>query len=43
MARKLAAGNWKMNGTGASLSELEALAAAPLPAGVDVLICPPPR
>ena len=41
MARKLAAGNWKMNGTGASLSELEALAAAPLPAGVDVLICPP--
>ena len=41
MARKLAAGNWKMNGTGASLSELEALAATPLPAGVDVLICPP--
>ncbi|MEX0320144.1 MAG: triose-phosphate isomerase [Ruegeria sp.] len=41
MRRKLAAGNWKMNGTGAALAELEALAAAhPAPA-VDILICPP--
>ncbi|CUH80555.1 Triosephosphate isomerase [Tritonibacter multivorans] len=41
MARKLAAGNWKMNGTGASLSELQSLASSALPDGVDVLICPP--
>ena len=41
MARKLAAGNWKMNGTGASLSELQSLASSDLPDGVDVLICPP--
>ncbi|TMV08847.1 triose-phosphate isomerase [Ruegeria sediminis] len=41
MRRKLAAGNWKMNGTGAALSELEALAKGhPAPA-VDILICPP--
>jgi len=41
MVRKLAAGNWKMNGTGASLVEAEALKAA-LPAPtVDVLLCPP--
>ena len=36
--RKLAAGNWKMNGTLASLSEIDAL---PAPSGCDVLICPP--
>ena len=41
MARKLAAGNWKMNGTGASLGELQTLASGDLPDGVDVLICPP--
>lgn len=41
MARKLAAGNWKMNGTGASLAELKTLAGSEQPAGVDVLICPP--
>ncbi|NIZ14218.1 triose-phosphate isomerase [Phaeobacter sp. HF9A] len=41
MARKLAAGNWKMNGTGASLAELETLAQGDLPADVEVLICPP--
>ena len=41
MARKLAAGNWKMNGTGASLGELKTLASGALPEGVDVLICPP--
>lgn len=40
MRRKLAAGNWKMNGTSATLSELQALAAAHGLAGVDILICP---
>ena len=41
MRRKLAAGNWKMNGTRATLSELEALQKL-LPADApDVLICPP--
>ncbi len=39
--RKLAAGNWKMNGTSDSLTEIDALADAfPAPA-CDVLICPP--
>ena len=39
--RKLAAGNWKMNGLGESLGEIEVLKAAfPEPA-CDVLICPP--
>ena len=39
--RKLAAGNWKMNGTLAALAEIDQLLAA-LPApGCDVLICPP--
>ena len=41
MRRKLAAGNWKMNGTGASLAELGALAKAHPAPGCDVLICPP--
>ncbi|RME17259.1 MAG: triose-phosphate isomerase [Alphaproteobacteria bacterium] len=41
MRRKLAAGNWKMNGTGASLSEVEALIAAHPDPKVDVLLCPP--
>jgi triosephosphate isomerase len=41
MARKLAAGNWKMNGTAASLAEIEALATAHPDPGCDVLICPP--
>lgn len=42
MRRKLAAGNWKMNGTTASLAELSALAAQLGPKlGCDVLICPP--
>jgi len=42
MRRKLAAGNWKMNGTGADLAEIDALLAAigPTP-GCDVAICPP--
>ncbi|KUP92252.1 triose-phosphate isomerase [Tritonibacter horizontis] len=41
MARKLAAGNWKMNGTGGNLTELQALAGQDLPNSVDILICPP--
>ena len=40
MRRKLAAGNWKMNGLGASLSELAAIASTTT-AQTDVLICPP--
>lgn len=39
--RKLAAGNWKMNGTVASLSEITALAEAHPAPPCDVLICPP--
>lgn len=39
--RKLAAGNWKMNGTAASLSEVAALLGAhPAPA-CEMLLCPP--
>jgi triosephosphate isomerase len=38
--RQLIAGNWKMNGTGPSLAELEAIREAK-PAGADILICPP--
>lgn len=41
MRRRLAAGNWKMNGTRAALSELQAIADAHPAAGVDILICPP--
>ena len=41
MARKLAAGNWKMNGTRASLAEAEALMAAHPAPGVELLLCPP--
>jgi triosephosphate isomerase len=40
MRRKLAAGNWKMNGLTASLSELDALQEAATGAA-EVLICPP--
>ncbi|MEO1491892.1 MAG: triose-phosphate isomerase [Pseudomonadota bacterium] len=39
--RKLAAGNWKMNGLAASISELDALIAGAAAPGCDVLICPP--
>ncbi|KAJ55482.1 triosephosphate isomerase [Actibacterium mucosum KCTC 23349] len=38
MRRKLAAGNWKMNGLDAALSELEGLPAAE---NCDILLCPP--
>lgn len=41
MRRKLAAGNWKMNGERAALDEIGLLAALPAAAAVDVLICPP--
>ncbi len=39
--RKLAAGNWKMNGLKASLTELDALIAATGTGTAEVLICPP--
>jgi len=39
--RKLAAGNWKMNGLKASTAELDALIAATRDASAEVLICPP--
>lgn len=39
--RKLAAGNWKMNGDLAALAEIEALVATHPAPGCDVLICPP--
>ncbi len=41
MRRKLAAGNWKMNGTGAALSELSALIAVHPHPSCEMLICPP--
>jgi len=39
--RRLAAGNWKMNGTGPALAELALLIAAQPTPGCEVLICPP--
>lgn len=39
--RKLAAGNWKMNGLRAALEEVEALLAAHPAPDCEVLICPP--
>ncbi len=39
--RKLAAGNWKMNGLSAQLAEARALADAFPAPGVGVLLCPP--
>ncbi len=41
MRRKLAAGNWKMNGTSAALGELDKLCTAHPSSPVDILICPP--
>jgi triosephosphate isomerase len=41
MRRKLAAGNWKMNGTPAQIDVLVALAQSHPAPSVDVLICPP--
>lgn len=40
MRRKLAAGNWKMNGSHAALEQIEAMKPAVNDA-IDVLICPP--
>jgi len=41
--RQLIAGNWKMNGLGASLAEIEVLrdTLASRPARADILVCPP--
>lgn len=39
--RKLAAGNWKMNGVSASLAEVAALIAAHPAPGCEMLLCPP--
>jgi triosephosphate isomerase len=41
MRRKLAAGNWKMNGTAAALAEFETLATLSTSDTTDILICPP--
>lgn len=41
MRRKLAAGNWKMNGNAADLRELQALSHMHAAPAVDILICPP--
>ena len=41
MPRKIAAGNWKMNGLRADLAEVQALAAAQPEPGCEVIICPP--
>jgi len=41
MRRKLAAGNWKMNGTEAALTELDALIASHPAPRSEILLCPP--
>ncbi|MEM6482444.1 MAG: triose-phosphate isomerase, partial [Pseudomonadota bacterium] len=41
MPRKLAAGNWKMNGSAATLAEIDALLANHPSPHVDLLICTP--
>lgn len=41
MRRKLAAGNWKMNGTGADLPQITALITAHPTPKADLLLCPP--
>lgn len=41
MPRKIAAGNWKMHGDGASLAEIDALLHAHPAPGVEIVICPP--
>lgn len=41
MRRKMAAGNWKMNGTSAQLAEVDTLIAQTGDTGVDILLCPP--
>ena len=39
--RKIAAGNWKMNGLSADMAELDALIAAAADSTAEVLVCPP--
>lgn len=39
--KKLAAGNWKMNGTAAAIAEVAALVAAHPAPGCEMLLCPP--
>ena len=41
MRRKLAAGNWKMNGSLESLGMIDSLAESHRGAGCDILLCPP--
>lgn len=41
MRRKLAAGNWKMNGTSELLAEIQALASTDAFPDIDILFCPP--
>jgi len=41
MPRKIAAGNWKMNGDAAALAQIEAMADALPAAPPEVVICPP--
>jgi triosephosphate isomerase len=41
MRRKLAAGNWKMNGLKAALAETDSLSMRHPTSSVDILICPP--
>lgn len=41
MARKVAAGNWKMHGTESDLAQVDALAEAIAAARCDVVLCPP--
>lgn len=41
MRQKMAAGNWKMNGTSAALAELETLIQGQQAATSELLICPP--
>lgn len=41
MPRKLAAGNWKMNGTATDLDQITSLATTHGATNVDILICPP--
>ncbi|TCP43037.1 triose-phosphate isomerase [Rhodovulum marinum] len=41
MRRKLAAGNWKMNGTGKSLAEVVEISKDYMTSNIDILICPP--
>lgn len=39
--RSLVAGNWKMNGLGAALAEIESVACCAAAARAEILICPP--